>query len=406
MIAETKMNGAEALFLSALRCSIHGEKLPECELNGPDLTQLMRLAIEHRVPALIAQAMVPDEGERGKLVPLFELGRNDTIVQASHTAEYLLLLDALAAEGLHPAVMKGLICRSLYPQPEQRPSTDEDMLIRDEDFAAYHAALLRCGLSLVFPEAPTEGADEVSYWDKSKGLYIELHMRLFPPDSGSYGDCNRFFTDTLDHTVEVPIYGRRVCTLSPTDHMLFLLCHAYKHMLHGGVGLRQICDMGLFAERFGREIDWTRVRSACDALGIGCLCRGFFRIAQQHLGLRCPAAFDEEEIDEIPLLLDCLRGGIYGVEDPNRQHSSTLTLEAVAAQKRGRINRGAWHSVFLPASSLANRFPYLRKRPWLLPVAWVQRVWLYLTRDRANVRDTLRQGRERIELLRQYKILR
>lgn len=406
MIADTKMNEAEALFLSALRCGIRGEKLTGCTWNEPDLTQLLRLALEHRVTALIAQAVVPDEGERGRLAPLFALGRRETVEQASHTAEFLLLLDALAAEGLHPAVMKGLICRSLYPHPEQRPSTDEDMLIRDEDFAAFHAALLRYGLTLVFPEAPTEGADEVSYWDKSKGLYIELHMRLIPPESDSYGDCNRYFADVLDHTVEVPIYGREVRTLSPTDHLLFLLCHAYKHMLHGGVGLRQICDIGLFTERFEQEIDWNRVSSVCDALGIGYLCQGFFRIAQQHLGFRCPAAFAGEEIDEMPLLLDCLRGGLYGVEDPNRQHSSTLTLEAVAAQKRGRINRGAWHSVFLPASSLANRFPYLRKRPWLLPIAWVQRVWLYLTRDRANVRDTLRQGRERIELLRQYKILR
>ena len=406
MASDTKMNKEEALFLSALRCGIRGEKLPGCTWQGQDLNLVLRLAMEHQVTALIAQAVVPDEGEKGKLAPLFALGRRDTLGQASHTAEFLLLLDALEAEGLRPAVVKGMVCRSLYPQPEQRPSTDEDLLIRDEDFAAYHAALLRYGLTPVHPEAPTEGADEVSYWDKSKGLFIELHMRLFPPDSDSYGECNRYFSDVLDHTVETSIYGRRVSTLSPTDHVLFLLCHAYKHMLHGGVGLRQICDMGLFTERFEREIDWSRVSSVCDALGIGYLCRAFFRVAQQHLGLRWPAAFAGEEIDEIPLLLDCLRGGIWGVEDPNRQHSSTLTLEAVAAQKQGRVNRGAWHSVFLPVSSLVSRFPYLRKRPWLLPVAWVQRVWLYLTRDRANVSDTLRQGRERIELLRQYKILR
>lgn len=405
MNADTRMNGAEAVFLSALRCAIHGEKMQAHSIQDPELKQLWELAVEHRVPALIAQAMVPDEGERGKLGPLFELGRNDTLVQASHTAEFLLLLDALEAEGLRPAVVKGLVCRSLYPQPEQRPSTDEDLLIREEEFPAYHGALLRYGLSLVKPEESTDGADEVSYQDNSRGLYIELHMRLFPPNSDTYGDCNRFFTGALDHTVEMTAYGRRVCTLSPTDHLLYLLCHAYKHMLHGGVGLRQICDMGLFTERFGKEIDWNRVRSACDTLGISCLSGAFFRIGQQHLGLDCPDVFAGEEIDEIPLLLDCLRGGLYGVEDPNRQHSSTLTLEAVAAQRKGRVNRGVLYSVFLPASALAGRFPYLRKRPWLLPAAWVQRVWLYLTQDRANVSDTLRQGRERIELLRQYKIL-
>ena len=65
MIADTKMNGAEVLFLSALRCGIRGEKLTGCTWNEPDLTQMLRLALEHRVTALIAQAVVPDEGERG-----------------------------------------------------------------------------------------------------------------------------------------------------------------------------------------------------------------------------------------------------------------------------------------------------------------------------------------------------
>lgn len=36
--------------------------------------------------------------------------------------------------------------------------------------------------------------------------------------------------------------------LAPTDHLLCLLCHAYKHFLYAGFGIRHVCDIGIFAE--------------------------------------------------------------------------------------------------------------------------------------------------------------
>ena len=103
-----------------------------------------------------------------------------------------------------------------------------------------------------------------------------------------------------------------------------------------------------------------------------------------------------------------LSGGLYGVEDLNRAHSSTLTLEAVAAQKRGRRRKGALGSVFLPRRSLEGRYKYLKRFPVLLPAAWIQRAWNYLTERRAgsvSPSETLKIGRERIALLKEYGII-
>ena len=36
---------------------------------------------------------------------------------------------------------------ALYPEPEQRPSSDEDLLIDPKELARWHRELLACGLS-------------------------------------------------------------------------------------------------------------------------------------------------------------------------------------------------------------------------------------------------------------------
>jgi hypothetical protein len=316
----------------------------------------------------------------------------------------LLLLRELDAHGLRPAVLKGAVCRSLYPEPEQRASSDEDLLIPQEEFPAYHEALLANGLRLLDPAAPTDGADEVTYVDPERDLYLELHMRLFPSNSGAYGDFNRLFADVLSRTVEMELYGTRICTLAPTDHLLFLLCHAYKHILHGGVGIRQLCDICLFAREYAGEIEWTQVRRACAELRIETLAAAFFRAGERHLDIPAPSAFADLTLDEEPLVHDCLTGGLYGADDPDRLHSSTLTLEAVAAGKQGRKQRGLVKALFPSANTLAGRFSYLRKRPWLLPAAWTQRFVGYL-REKSAPSRSLQIGQERIELLRQYGLL-
>ena len=151
------MDSTESLFLEALRYGLAGAPVPWTE--PPDLSAqktLARLARAQAVTPLIAQALFGCSAMAGS--PVLETMRREarqlTIRQATRTAEFLLLLRDLDARGLRPLVLKGAVCRSLYPEPEQRPSVDEDLLIPPGDFPAYHAALLAYGLRLMDPEKP------------------------------------------------------------------------------------------------------------------------------------------------------------------------------------------------------------------------------------------------------------
>ena len=115
-------------------------------------------------------------------------------------------------------------------------------------------------------------------------------------------------------------------------------------------------------------------------------------------------------MDENPLLEDILGAGVYGGADMSRKHSSRMTLEAVAAQNRGETNaNGLLKSLFPTAQELESRYPYLKSKPLLLPVAWTDRLVNYyreLAKTRANSpAESIRIGNERIDLLKKYGIL-
>ena len=402
------MDQTQTLFLDALRCAIRGRSVSWTE--APDqarLAALFRLAREQALESLIAQGLSGCQAVAGvrAVTVLNKEARRVVVRQASRTAEFLLLLRSLREHGLEPAILKGAVCRSLYPEPEQRPSSDEDLLIFPEEFQAYHKALLSLGLRLREPDHPTEGEDEVTYVDPDRDLYLELHLRPFSLEDSAFGGCCRFFEEALTRTFRLRIYGQEVRTLHPTDHLLYLLCHAYKHILYGGVGVRQICDLCLFAERYGETVDWEYVRAACRALGLTQLAAAFFRVGDRRLDIPCPEAFAEYEVDELPLLQDCLTGGLYGAEDTDRLHSSRITLDAVSAAKEGRAERGKLSSLFPSMKFMEGSFPYLRSKPWLLPMAWGQRIAGYVFDRSLSPARSLQIGRERVELLRKYKII-
>ncbi len=399
------MNASEKLFLSLLRCSIHREKPGPID---PEIwREALRLARAHSVTPLVVDAAWSSDGGQKLGNGCREQAKRLTCTQAHRTGDFLLLYDFLVQRGLRPAVMKGIVLRAIYPNPEQRASTDEDLLIRPEEFSAYHRALLDYGLSPVEPGEDLSKAHEVSYADRGKGLYIELHMQSFPPTSEAYGELLGLFDGVLDRCVNVRVYGQELVTLSPTDHLLYLLCHAYKHFLHGGFGIRQVCDIGIFTKSNSDRIDWAYIRQSCEGIRIERFAAGIYRITEKHLGFSMPEVFADTAVDESDLLTDILTGGLYGVNDINRAHSATITLDAVARQKQGKKSTGLLASVFLPLDSMRGKYPYLNKHPWLLPVAWAQRVGRYmLSRDkRTDPAASARIGKERIILLREYGII-
>lgn len=403
-------------FLQAMRAALRNETVNWDDMTAEEMENLITLAQEHHVLPMIFEAIYACPSAQVMHPWLYSQCRRGTVqsvmAQSMKTAEFLELSRAFDRAGVRPLVVKGIICRELYPMPDYRLSGDEDVFCGEDQFKACHRVMIDCDME---PSAPDLDDYEVPYRKCDGALYIELHKSLFARKSDVFGGCNALFDDAFDRAIEVEIRGQKIPTLGHTDHMLYLIVHAFKHFLHSGFGIRQVCDMALFANAYGPKIDWAYVLEKCKALRADHFAAALFQIGEKYLtfspeNAQYPQFWKDISVDSEALLADLLYGGIYGSADRSRVHSSNMTLNAVAKDMQGKkAKRGILRTVFPSAKSIENRFPYLHRHPYLLPVAWTARIFGYakesIVDPNSAAGDVIRTGSQRIELLRQYGII-
>lgn len=393
----------ETQFLHIAKAAVSGGDLPAEKVDWP---AIFTLANQQKLLPIVFEAVrkMPAAEEN---VALFAVTKQQVIGQVLNqtvrSAEFADLYRKLRSAGLHPIVVKGQLCSRLYPQTDHRISADDDLLIPDGEFMACHEQLLTNGLTTDTPADELASADEVSYTKKGSPLYIELHRHLFDSAEDSHDELNHFFADLN------PVETDGLLAMPPHEHLLYLLLHAYKHFVRSGIGLRQFCDIGLWARAYHAEIDWQRLHEQCESVHAATFAAAAFCIAGDYLGIEfdLPAPWDGS-IDVEPLLHDTLCGGVYGSNDLTRLHSSTVTLNAVKASRTGEKS-SVLSTVFPKREYLERRYPYLKKRPYLLPVAWMQRIAHYASEKQSGTDNSasgsIKLGKERIELMKRYGIM-
>ena len=393
----------ETQFLHIAKAAISGGDLPAEKVDWP---AIFTLANQQKLLPILFEAAraTPAAGENAAL---FAVTKQQVIGQVLNqtvrSAEFADLYHKLRAAGLHPIVVKGQLCSRLYPLKDHRISADDDLYISDVEFMACHEQLLANGLTTGTPTDELATADEVSYTKDGSPLYIELHRHLFDSAEDAHDELNHFFADLK------PVEIDGLLVMPPHEHLLYLILHAYKHFVRSGIGLRQFCDIGLWARAYHVEIDWQRLHEQCESVHAATFAAASFRIARDYLGIDfdLPMPWDAS-IDVEPLLHDTLCGGVYGSNDLTRLHSSTVTLNAVKASRTGEKS-SVLRTVFPNREYLERRYPYLKKRPYLLPVAWVQRIAHYASEKQSGTGNSasgsIKLGKERIELMKRYGIM-
>ncbi len=408
-----RMNpSTESLFLEAVSAGIRGahvhwEPLPPAQWSG-----LFQLAETQKLLPILTDAVCecPNAGTDPRFPAYRSAARSQVMLQTQKDLAFLPIYRQLREAGIPALVVKGSLCRSVYPNGALRISADEDVLVEEASFPAACKILADAGLVARKEEDPLVAA-EIGWVSKNGLSYIELHKYLFAPDSGPFGLLQTVFSEVFAHMKEYPLSdGVTVLSLSPHDHLLYLLLHAMKHFIRTGFGLRQICDVGLWASRWREEIQWTRLREQAERVHGAQFCAALFRIAEQDLGipLELPDLWTKNVPDPLPMLRDLLEGGIYGSSSKSREHTARITQDAVAAQRTGK-RRSLRTAIFPSAKSLSGDYPVLKKHPILLPLIWERRLLQYLKASAANPADkpseSLRLGSERLSLLRSYGIL-
>jgi hypothetical protein len=344
-----------------------------------------------------------------------------TVDQIIRTEEFLTIYERLRKAGVKALVVKGIVLRMLYPNHNERISGDEDIYIRREDFSIVASVLTSSGFILSESNKKSKNTDqETIYVSTRTELIIEVHTDLFDPAIGLYKAMNNKFERAFENSIMICIGGISIYTLSYSDHLLFLILHCAKHFICMGVGIRQVCDLVLFCNTYGKEIDYPRVWQQVIELGYQTFFLNLLAIGKEYLGLSdqmvwYPPTTELTDVHSDALLEDIMRAGIYGKSTEERTRTCSLTLQAVIADRgyggRNRDRNSLLRIIFPNREFMKNKYLYCRNKPFLLPLAWLHRMAtnMLLIKNPVkmihNTNRSIAMGRKRIELLKEYKII-
>lgn len=169
-------NALNGKLLETIRCFRNGEKVNwESGISAEEWRELFRLCQYHQILPMVydtvygcpAFATFPQqEGQAVKRQVIRQV-----MLQSRKTEEFLLLYRKLLENGLKPVVVKGIICRNMYREPDFRCSGDEDVLIPGEQFGKCHEIFLKDGMGMANPDKEPEEQGEVSYYKVGGALH-------------------------------------------------------------------------------------------------------------------------------------------------------------------------------------------------------------------------------------------
>lgn len=411
------------LFLEAMKAALENRTI-NCNqaVSRDEWSKLFELSSQQNVMPMVYQSVCKSEvfqDTGGFLQPILKRKVIQLVTrQVMQTQEFLALYRKLQENDLEPVVAKGIVIRNLMPYPDNRISCDEDILIPTELYEKYKQVLVLADMELAEWDSEIETVShEVSYNHRGGVLRIEVHKELFDAESSAYKGMNELFADAFENSIVIEIEGVQIRTFNFEDHLLFLILHALKHFVSSGFGIRQVCDMVVFGNCYGEKTDWNYVLEKSKLFNADVFAAALFDIGHRYLGFdwkkaHYPQNWREIKVDSENMLKDLLDAGVFGTAEMSRKHSSNMTLSAVSAQNEGkRIKSSLLKTVFPPACILQSRYPWLQEKQFLLPIAWTDRILKYCKETVRGGKDnkaseSVRIGRQRLELMKQYGILR
>jgi hypothetical protein len=261
-------------------------------------------------------------------------------VQLRHTLE--MAWKALNDAGIRPVLLKGAGLAACYPSPEQRAWGDIDIFVGKQQ---YHPA---CAVMRnTFPNALKfdEELDHYKHYNLiADGISIEIHRvsvgLQHPVDERRY---ERMEIYGMTHTQTLNLNGLEVSVPEPAFNALFVMMHAWEHMLSKGACVRQLCDLALLLHHNGTRIDAKRLKRWLKALHLMQVWELFTYILVNRLGLPRQKAFfytDRVAQKADRLLADLLVGRMIAPSVPSQPaHRNRLARKWHTMKERLRNAR-------------------------------------------------------------------
>lgn len=286
----------ENALLEILRREVTGQDGTETmELSVAGLNAVMRLAREHAVTGLVANATM-----RNRIVIAGGVaeGRGEVVMRLmqqtmAHRQNQRRFEDAVGRfarlmeeNGIAYVVFKGLAVARYYPEPFVRTMGDVDFYVPKSCFDRAVEVIER-GLNVVMDK---EEVDKHYSFDW-QGIRFEMHYQI--ETFGNHRHQHRF-DRMIDEAMAEHADSFTVCdsdgnetevsVLPPTEDLIVVFKHWFNHLLVEGVGLRQTLDLAVLLNAYRDKINVGRLMTALDGIGYMKAFRAMLAMMKRYFG--------------------------------------------------------------------------------------------------------------------------
>lgn len=368
------MNQTEQVFLSLLRDYVCGRKLKA--LPTVDWQALYDLAQSHNVTGLMGRILadLPTDHRPPKaLAVAFRQGMGQTLMAYEKRMVAVQVMEQTLTDAHIPYLtVKGACTAAAYPDPSLRTCGDTDIVLTPEHQREAVRTLEQRGF-----------AKKVTHDDvvmlTLHGFEFELHTRLESINDGSRALLANPFAPEVAYNK-----SKNIWVLQPVYAVYYTVLHLLHHIKTGGAGVRMLLDTDLLLRKdptLAPKVLELAERSGLER-SFGCI----LALCKQWLDTPLPCsvpALDTDTVEKFAAVI--IGGGVFGHGNGNTGAVFLARQKAVKGDNTPFTRFVALIRYCFPkADYMTYQFPYLARRPCLLPFAYLHRFCRGLFRNRTH----------------------
>lgn len=352
--------GMDALYLAG--CALNGQTPRWDTVRDPEA--LFHFCQFHTVTAVVAMGLLPawpadhepEALSRWKQARDLAIRKNLLL-----NTERQAIVSHLEKLGCWHMTLKGSLLQFDYPKFGMRQMTDNDILIDPSMREPIHEFMMGRGYTTGFYLQ-----HEVDTYQRPPVYNFEMHVSLFSKLEGE--DLERYYRNIRSKAVKDPDNGWGY-HLTDEDFYIYMVAHAYKHLINGGIGIRNLLDFHVFLNKH-REMDLDYVNQELEKLGaleFEQMCRGLCR----KLLEADPRKAELTELER-QVMVSFITSGTFGTSE---QHFAKRFRRLQKGD--GKITFGTklkymLRRLFPPMALLRVDYPDIDRKKWKIPfvLAW------------------------------------
>ena len=329
-----------------------------------DWDYIYKLCKFHRIDNIIGyipnqQLKMPEN-----IYQKFQLAKQKGMVrEINQHFELQMIIDKFEEYKIENIPLKGSIIKNYYPSPDMRFLTDLDILFKNEKTEIVKETLLEIGYQIY------EFGEHHDVYVKEPYMTVEMHRHCNTNNDSLntlleniWQRCTK--VDDNEYTYEMPI----------DDYYLFMVGHMAKHFKFGGIGIRMLLDFIVFENKLESLCNRDYIESNLDKANLLTFEKNIKEILKKCLD-------DNYQFENDDLINYIINSGAYGTAQNNLNNEILKDGSKTNKVIKNRIKM-LLEIVFPCLESMKNKYSYVNRFPFLLPIAWIHRGIVKITADK------------------------